>query len=112
MPIYEYICRACGHEFEVMQKVSDDPLKKCPHCGRLKLQKMISNTSFQLKGEGWYVTDFRDKGKPKEKDHKDKDKDLGAKNSVSEAAATTGPETSADKPTKKDTKATASETIE
>jgi putative FmdB family regulatory protein len=66
MPIYEYVCRACGHEFETMQKAQDSPLKKCPHCGRSKLQKQISSTSFQLKGKGWYVTDFRDKGKPKD----------------------------------------------
>lgn len=69
MPIYEYQCLACGHEEEFIQKVSDAPLKKCPECGKKKLQKQVSASAFHLKGEGWYVTDFRDKGKstPSEK---------------------------------------------
>ncbi len=61
MPIYEYECTACGHKEEFMQKVADAPLKKCPNCGKNKLFKQISASGFQLKGEGWYVTDFRDK---------------------------------------------------
>jgi putative FmdB family regulatory protein len=57
MPIYEYECRACGKTTEAFQKFSDKALTKCPHCqGRLK--KLISNTSFRLKGSGWYVTDY------------------------------------------------------
>jgi len=66
MPVYEYICPSCKKEFEEIQKFSDPPLKKCPHCGGKKVQKKMSLTSFQLKGTGWYVTDFRDKGKKKE----------------------------------------------
>ena len=63
MPIYEYRCQKCG-EFEFMQKITDTPLKKCPKC-RSKVTKLISNTSFQLKGSGWYVTDYgRSGGKP------------------------------------------------
>lgn len=61
MPIYEYLCGACGHEEEVIQKMSDQPLTKCPACKKNKLQKQVSATAFQLKGEGWYVTDFKDK---------------------------------------------------
>src|SRR5882724_1830842 len=57
MPIYEYVCDKCGKHLEVIQKMSDPPLKKCPDC-RGKLQKEISQTSFQLKGSGWYVTDY------------------------------------------------------
>ena len=61
MPIYEYQCSKCG-VFEVTQRITEDPLKKCPSCPR-KVQKLISNTSFQLKGTGWYVTDYgRGKG--------------------------------------------------
>jgi putative FmdB family regulatory protein len=56
MPIYEYECAKCG-EFEVTQRITDDPLKRCPTC-RSKVRKLISNTSFQLKGSGWYVTDY------------------------------------------------------
>lgn len=63
MPIYEYQCEICGQVIEAFQKFSDSPLKECKHCcGQLK--KLISNTSFQLKGSGWYVTDYArtDKG--------------------------------------------------
>ena len=56
MPIYEYLCAKCG-EFEVTQRITDDPLKRCPTC-RSKVRKLISNSSFQLKGSGWYVTDY------------------------------------------------------
>jgi putative FmdB family regulatory protein len=56
MPIYEYRCEKCG-DFEVTQRITDDPLKKCPTCKR-KVRKLISNTSFQLKGSGWYITDY------------------------------------------------------
>lgn len=59
MPIYEYACGACGHRMEALQKVSDAPLKKCPECGKPKLQKLISAPSFRLKGGGWYETDFK-----------------------------------------------------
>lgn len=65
MPIYEYQCDACGHQLETMQKFSEAPLTTCPTCHKESLKKLISNTSFQLKGTGWYVTDTRDKGKPK-----------------------------------------------
>ncbi len=57
MPIYEYKCTKCNEQFEVIQKFSDDPLKKCKSCGG-KLKKLITNTSFVLKGSGWYVTDY------------------------------------------------------
>lgn len=61
MPIYEYQCSACGHALEVMQKMSDEALTDCPSCHKAALEKLISATSFQLKGTGWYVTDFRNK---------------------------------------------------
>jgi putative FmdB family regulatory protein len=60
MPIYEYACPKCG-EFEVTQRITEDPLKKCPTC-RSKVRKLISSTSFQLKGSGWYATDYAKKG--------------------------------------------------
>ena len=60
MPIYEYICEKCGAHIEVLQKISDAPLKRCGKC-RGKLEKTISRTSFQLKGSGWYVTDYSGK---------------------------------------------------
>ena len=54
MPIYEYKCEECGHELEEMQKFSDDPLTKCPKCGKEALKKVISLSAFHLKGSGWY----------------------------------------------------------
>ena len=60
MPIYEYACRACGTQREVMQKVSESPLTQCPACGAEAFEKKVSAAGFQLKGGGWYVTDFRD----------------------------------------------------
>jgi putative FmdB family regulatory protein len=59
MPFYEYQCRACGAQVEVMQKISDAPLKKCPECGRNMLTKLVSAPVFRLKGGGWYETDFK-----------------------------------------------------
>ena len=74
MPIYEYQCEKCG-EFEVTQRITEGPLKKCPTCKR-KVKKLISSTSFHLKGSGWYVTDYARKGK--EGGGKDGGKDGGA----------------------------------
>ena len=64
MPIYEYLCEKCGSHLEVMQKVSDAPLKRCTKC-RGKLEKLFSRTSFQLKGSGWYMTDYSGKSASK-----------------------------------------------
>lgn len=62
MPIYEYECLSCGNHLEVIQKMSDAPLKDCPTCGKPKLQKLISAAGFRLKGGGWYETDFKNGG--------------------------------------------------
>jgi putative FmdB family regulatory protein len=67
MPIYEYRCGACGHELEVLQKLSEPPLSECPQCAKPALSKLISAVGFQLKGSGWYATDFKGNGKPAEK---------------------------------------------
>lgn len=66
MPIYEYECLKCGHHLEAMQKMSDKPLTKCPKCKASKLEKIFSQTAFQFKGSGWYVTDYSAKGKSAE----------------------------------------------
>ena len=62
MPIYAYKCRACGHELEVLQKVSDPPLRTCPSCGQEAIAKQLTAAGFQLKGSGWYATDFKGSG--------------------------------------------------
>ena len=68
MPIYEYRCSACGQEHEVLQKVTEPPLTECPSCGKPALQKLLTAAGFQLKGSGWYATDF--KGGAKKPDDK------------------------------------------
>ncbi|MCL1031632.1 FmdB family zinc ribbon protein [Serratia silvae] len=63
MPIYEYACGSCQHRLEKLQKFSDAPLTQCPACGQPALTKLISASGFQLKGTGWYATDFKPGGK-------------------------------------------------
>ena len=65
MPIYEYRCVACGHELDALQKLADAPLRKCPECGKQKLQRLMSAPSFRLKGSGWYETDFKNDSEKK-----------------------------------------------
>ncbi|HXU42162.1 MAG TPA: zinc ribbon domain-containing protein [Burkholderiales bacterium] len=68
MPIYEYRCEDCGHQADHLQKVSEKPLSKCPACGKKAYKKLLSAAGFQLKGSGWYATDFKTAGKkPAEK---------------------------------------------
>jgi len=68
MPIYEYRCDGCGHQEDHLQKSSERPLTKCPACGKKAYKKMLSAAGFQLKGSGWYATDFKTAGrKPVEK---------------------------------------------
>ena len=79
MPVYEYECTKCNKHFEIMQKISDDPLSSCKECGG-DLKKLITSTSFVLKGSGWYVTDYpsADRKKATEaKSPKTGDKDTG-----------------------------------
>jgi putative FmdB family regulatory protein len=64
MPIYAYKCESCGHAKDVLQKMSDDPLSVCPACGQASFKKQLTAAGFQLKGSGWYVTDFREGNKP------------------------------------------------
>jgi putative FmdB family regulatory protein len=62
MPIYEYRCSDCGFQNEYLQKVSEPPMKVCPSCGKAAFAKLLSAAGFQLKGSGWYATDFRNSG--------------------------------------------------
>jgi putative FmdB family regulatory protein len=62
MPIYEYRCSACGHQDEFLRKLSEPALTECPACGKASFRKMLSAAGFQLKGSGWYATDFKNKG--------------------------------------------------
>ncbi|MBT8423211.1 MAG: zinc ribbon domain-containing protein [Gammaproteobacteria bacterium] len=83
MPIYEYQCNDCNHVFDVLQKISDDPLTYCPECGEQELRKLLSAPNFRLKGGGWYETDFKDKNKR----NLAKDSDAGTDSKPSDAAS-------------------------
>ncbi len=89
MPIYEYRCTACGHKDDHLQKVTEAPLTKCPACGKRKYQKQLSAAGFQLKGSGWYVTDFRG---GKQAETKAETKGESAPEGKSEAKAEAKPE--------------------
>ncbi|MCC6196502.1 MAG: zinc ribbon domain-containing protein [Burkholderiales bacterium] len=83
MPIYEYRCGKCQHKLEALQKFSDAPLSTCPACGEPALAKLVSAAGFQLKGSGWYQTDFRGNGGAKP------DKSEGEKPAAAETPAKT-----------------------
>ena len=87
MPIYDYQCTACSHRMEALQKISDDPLKKCPECEQDTLKKQLTAAAFHLKGTGWYETDFKDKKDDKGADNKgasktDSNSNIGADSSA------------------------------
>ena len=80
MPIYAYRCQDCGHEVEVLQKVSDAPLTACPACQHPSLIKKVTAAGFQLKGSGWYATDFKNNGtKPRDAKAEGKSSDAEVK---------------------------------
>jgi len=62
MPTYDYHCKACGKEFELEQRITENPIKKCPSCGKFQVRRLISNTSFVLRGGGWYSDGYHGSG--------------------------------------------------
>lgn len=74
MPIYEYRCTSCGFQKEFLRKMSDPALSDCPACGKSTLGKLVTAAGFQLKGTGWYVTDFKGGSKPKDAGESNQDK--------------------------------------
>jgi putative FmdB family regulatory protein len=94
MPIYEYVCSDCGHEFEKLQKMSDAPLRDCPACEQQALKKKISAPGFRLSGSGWYETDFKsDKQKNlSKKDSAEKDSTPGSDKSADAKASKSSPD--------------------
>lgn len=74
MPLYEYHCTACDENTEILQKMSDEPEKNCPNCHKESLTKQVSAAGFQLKGTGWYVTDFKNKPAPAKTENTTTDK--------------------------------------
>lgn len=103
MPIYEYRCAECGAQKEILQRISDAPLVDCPACGKPAMQKLVSAAGFQLKGTGWYVTDFRNKGeKPAAKSGKPDKPAEGAKSDApaAESSKSESPKTESTPPAK------------
>ena len=108
MPIYEYRCGECGFQKEFLQRMSDAPMKDCPECGKPALKKMVSAAGFQLKGTGWYATDFKSSGtKPAAGKDKSTDKPADAAKS-GDASTSTSTATSATTSTKETPKTDAS----
>lgn len=93
MPIYEYKCEQCGQIEEVLQKISEDPLTTCGHCSG-NLQKLISSSTFHLKGSGWYVTDYAQKAKSGTSSEPPKPQTNEAKPSAPEGSKASSPEAS------------------
>jgi|SRR5689334_3858671 len=87
MPIYEYRCTQCEHKLETLQRLSEAPLVTCPACGKDALQKLVSAAGFQLKGSGWYATDFRGGSKSSEKPSADKPAESKPETTKSDATA-------------------------
>jgi putative FmdB family regulatory protein len=93
MPIYEYRCGACGFQKEFLQRINAAPLTRCPECGKRTFNKVVTAAAFQLKGTGWYATDFRNKGtkpaatKEKSESKPDKPADSSGKDPSKPAAA-------------------------
>jgi putative FmdB family regulatory protein len=89
MPIYAYKCESCGHRQDVLQKISDRPLDTCPACGAATFVKQVTAAGFQLKGSGWYVTDFRGNGQAADGKKPDAPAEAGGKPAAAPAAAPT-----------------------
>ena len=87
MPIYEYACNNCEHTLDALQKMSDDPLRDCPECGKPGLKRLISAPRFRLKGAGWYETDFKKDG---QRNLAKGDSDTAANSAKSETAESSG----------------------
>ena len=108
MPIYEYRCTACGFEKEYLQKLSDAPITVCEECGKPSMTKLVSAAGFQLKGSGWYVTDFKNNGSTKNKPAAQDGKESKPDAATGDSAATPATESKPGTETKaSDSKATA-----
>jgi putative FmdB family regulatory protein len=116
MPIYEYRCTDCGHRLEALQRLADQPLLVCPACGKEALTKLMSAVGFQLKGSGWYATDFKHSGsKPADKgsaksDAANESAGSAEKAEGAAAAASSGDNKTAAAPSTSESKTTSTET--
>jgi putative FmdB family regulatory protein len=97
MPIYEYVCEKCGNHIEMLQKVGDPPPKKCTKCKKGKMEKIFSRTSFQLKGSGWYASDYAKPSSANKIEGKTEGKAESKTDSKTESKAEKTPETKTEK---------------
>ena len=109
MPIYEYQCASCHHAFELIQKVNDDVAKTCEQCGQDTAVRLVSAPGFQLKGTGWYATDFKDK--PKSKPNEASDHSASDDKTSSDDPKSAEKKTEVDKKTTAETKTRAKTTV-
>lgn len=107
MPTYEYACDKCGHEFEREQRITDDPVKTCPECRGRRVRRLISNTSFVLKGSGWY-SDLYSSAKPQIAEKAEAGKaaggDAAEKSAKGEGKSADAAKDTSSKPSKADSK--------
>jgi len=104
MPIYEYACDKCGHEFEREQRITDDPVKTCPECRSRKVKKLISRTSFVLKGGGWYADAYSSSKKDGKTGASETDSSSSPSPASSESASSEKPKSDSKKDAKKPSK--------
>lgn len=93
MPIYAYRCSACGYQNDYLQKISEPLLTECPECGKSTFKKQVTAAGFQLKGSGWYATDFKDNGKkakPGAAKEESKESKAGSDKGASDGASSSG----------------------
>ena len=105
MPIYEYQCTHCHHHFDLLQKLSDQPTTQCPKCSQETATRLVSAAAFQLKGSGWYVTDFKNKGSEGANTKKE-----GSEPTETAATAKVSEATSSDSPSKSEASKTTDKT--
>ena len=110
MPIYEYVCRNCGHELERLQRLSEDPLTQCPECDTPELKRKISAAGFRLAGGGWYETDFKSDGKRNIASGDDKTSKSTSSTTGKSDSAKSEPASQPSKPAASDKKADAAST--
>jgi putative FmdB family regulatory protein len=104
MPLYEYRCESCQHQFEVIRKFSDAPLESCPSCGAGPVVKLLSSPAFQFKGSGWYITDYARKDSAKSDSAKSESKSETPKSdTTTKDTSTTSTSPTASTPAKSDT---------
>lgn len=101
MPIYEYQCSHCQHQFDELQKLQDAPISQCPQCHQATAIRLVSAAGFQLKGSGWYATDFKNKGKPEAKTEQSRSASSEESSKATTAAEKTSPESTKTQTTNK-----------